>query len=158
MESLPLITIFALLNIALVVLVALITRKDMAVIASATMILGLVVVFSDGSQVQKGLMLCALNCFLAISAAAYNYLNHCNLSIVTSCLAATATLFNLIQMYDASLFSSIVTGITGWSLLAALTFMDGGTGLINGFIRDFRSTYRRVIYSLSHNSNDKGAH
>jgi len=146
------------LNIIVVLVIALTTKKDMAVIASAIMILGWLVTLGDYSQAQASLLFCGLNSLLAIIAAAYNHVRHCNLSILTSIFATLATLANLIQMYDASILPSIMTAALGWLLALALTLMDGDKGLVNGFMGDLRATIGRIVYSLSHYYNNKGSH
>ena len=146
------------LNIILVLLVAVFTRKDMAILTGCVMLMGWYVGELGYSQSYTALMFCGLNSFLALTAASYNHIKHCNLSIVTSLLACVATIVNLIQMYDITVISSIITGIAGWGLLFALILMDGDKGLINGFLRDFRICFSRLIYNISHYHHDKGRH
>ena len=145
------------LNIFVVLVIAIFTKKDMAIIAGAIMVLGWVVTLNDYSQIEQALMFCGLNSLLAIFASAYNHIKRCNLSIVTASLAAIATSTNLIQMYDQTVISSTITAILGWSLALALLLMDGDKGLIGGFLGDCRATFGRIVYILGHNNNNKGA-
>ena len=144
------------LNIIAVLVIAFITRKDMAVLAGAFMFLGYLVTLGEYSQVKASLLFCALNCLLAIISASYSYIEHCRLSIVTSCIAALATFVNLCQVYDISALSSTITSVMGWFLVLALVFMDGGKGIISGFIRDFNDCSRRFVRGTGRISNNKG--
>lgn len=146
------------LNILVVLSIAVITRKDMAVIAGAVMVLGYLVTLGDYSQLKASFAFLTLNGALAIIAAIYNSFKKCDLSIVTSCLATLATLTNLIQMYDPTALPSTMTAVLGWLLALALVTMDGDKGLINGFMGDARACYGRFICSLGHNNNNKGTH
>lgn len=145
------------LNIVVVLVIMLLTRKDMALLVGGVMSLGYLATLGDYSQFELSLIFCALNAGLALVAAGYSYFKFCNLSIVTACLASVATMINLMQAYDQTMISSTITSILGWSLAAALLLMDGDKGIINGFMGDFRATSRRLLISLSHNNNNKGA-
>lgn len=146
------------LNILVVLLIAIFTRKDMAVIASAVMLIGLLVGLGDYTQAQESLYYCGLNSLFTVLAVSYNKLKQCHLSLFTAICAALATTANLIQMYDPTALSSIITGLIGWFLASALLFMDGDKGMVNGFLGDLRATTGRIVYSLIHYNNNKGHH
>tara|TARA_R110000851_G_scaffold316001_1_gene478846 strand:+ start:296 stop:751 length:456 start_codon:yes stop_codon:yes gene_type:complete len=145
------------LNIIAVVLIAVVTRKDMAVVAGVIMVAGYYVTLGDYLQAEASLYFCALNCLLAVIAAAYNHIKHCNLSIFTACVAALATVVDLYQAYDQTAFSSTISSIMGWSLVLALIFMDGDKGIVSGFIRDFRASFGQFIRMPRRVSNNKSA-
>lgn len=144
------------LNVIAVLLVAAFTRKDMAVIAGAFMLIGWVVALSGYPQMKEAAIYCGLNSLLAIIAAGYNKFNHCNLSIFTAFAASIAAVVNMGQMYDLTLISSTMTSVLGWSLVLALVLMDGGKGLLNGFLGDARDSFMRLFHPASHNNNNKG--
>ena len=143
------------LNIIAVVVIAFITRKDMAVVAGCIMGLGWLVTLGDYSQVKASLLFCALNSLLVVIAVSYNYVKHCDLSIVVACIASFATVMDLYQMYDVTAFSSTISSLLGWSLVLALMLMDGGKGIISGFIRDFNASFRFFIRIPSRINNNK---
>jgi hypothetical protein len=144
------------LNIIAVGVIALVTRKDMAVIAFCIMALAWLVAVQDYSLQQKYFHFCVLNSLLAVMAAAYNHINKCNLSVLTGVLASIACILDLIQMYSESPMTSLITSFLGWGLALAFIFMDGGKGLLNGLIHDCRVNLGLSLRSFSNSSNRKG--
>lgn len=144
------------LNIIVVLVIALTTKKDMAVLTGAVMVLGWGVAIGEYSQERASLLFCMLNSLLAVLAAMYSYARHCKLSLLTSICASVATIANLVQMYDVSIIPSIITASLGWFLALALALMDGGKGIVNGFMGDVRATFGRIVYSLGHLYDSRG--
>ncbi len=146
------------LNVVVVGIIAALTRKDMAVITFCIMALGWLVTTREYDLSDKYFYFCVLNSLFAILAVSYNHIKKCNLSILAASLASVACIADLIQMYNEYAAISFITGYLGWILAIALIFMDGGKGLLNGLIRDFTSSYRSIVHTVSRNLHNKGHH
>lgn len=144
------------LNIVAVGIIALFTRKDMAVISFSIMALAWLVVLQDFTLRENYFYFCVLNAMLAIIAASYSHIKKCNLSITVAILATIACIADLIQMYNELAATSVITGYLGWGLAVALLLMDGGKGLLNGLIRDTSDSYRSIVHTISRNLHNKG--
>lgn len=146
------------LNIAVVGFIALITRKDMAVIAFSIMSLAWLVTTQGYTLREEYFYFCVLNALFAILAASYNHVKKCNLSVVVASLASIACIVDLIQMYNEVAAISFITSYLGWGLATVLLLMDGSKGLLNGLIRDGAASYRSIVHIISRNLHNKGHH
>jgi len=142
---------------ALFLLVAIATRKDLAIIAAAVSIAGALLWHENLPRNDTFTGFCALNGLLAIIASWYIKISATNLSKVVAILASGASALNLIQLYDITSVSYYMLTGLGWALLLALVFMDGRKGLLNGLYTDMRDSILRHVHLFSRLFNDKGS-
>jgi len=146
------------LNILAVGLIALITRKDMAVYSALIMGIAWLAVIHHTASMKLALIFCALNCLLSMIAAAHYWKTKEKLSVYVGSLAAIATVVDFIQITDNTYTTTLITSILGWLLAVILLFKGGSRGLTDGFVYDFGASIRRVICDLSDTYNNKGGH
>lgn len=142
----------------LFLLVAILTKKDLAVIAGCLSWMGVLVVSAGHEYTIEMMTILALNSILAIIAATYNKVRKCNLSIIVAILALVQSAINLIQMFSSNYIYGTMTAIIEITMLCALVVMDGRKELIHGVVGSFGSfALHRILRSGGHNNNKGGA-
>lgn len=137
-------------------LVAIVTRKDLAMYVAIVSVLSYMVgIQSDWYREHTLIVYAALNTSLAVFASYHFAAYRHKLAAVTTILSFLAVINNLIQVVEFTQFSVKVSTGLGWMLLACLVTMNGRRGWIQDAM-DSVSYNRDRVHSDSYNRNDDG--
>lgn len=140
----------------LLVVIAIFTRKDLAIYAAAISIAGALVWYENLHNPLTFTIFCGLNTLLALIASWYNSIHSTRLSQVVATLGCIAAILNCVQIYDITQVSSYISSTLTWALMAALILMDGRKGLLNGLYSDMRDSLLRHVHLFSGTRHNKG--
>lgn len=140
----------------LLVLVAIFTRKDLAIYSAAISVAGALVWYENLHNPLTFTIFCGLNTLLVLIAAWYNSIHSTRLSQVVATLGCIAAILNCVQIYDATSVSSYISASLTWALIASLLFMDGRKGLLDGLYSDMRDSLLRHVHLFGSTRDHKG--
>ena len=136
-------------------LIALFTQKDLAIFAAAISVVGSFVWYENMPNAITYTAFCALNSLLVLIAGCYNSIQNTLLSKIVVILGCLASILNLIQIYDVSAVSGVVSTGLVVTLMASLLFIDGRKGLLDGLYGDLRDSILRHVHLFSSLNNNK---
>lgn len=141
----------------LFLIVAVWTRKDIAIYAATVSWLGLLVYSRESWAIESTLMaFAALNCSLAVfSAYHYKAFGH-KLGLVSTIIAAASVINNLAQVIQFTAWSVTVSEVLAWLLLIALISLPGRRGWINDLAMECLPHSRSDVRHHSHSSGSGG--
>jgi len=136
------------------VLVALITKKDLAVFCAMASISGAMVWDQYSAHPMVFAILAGINTLVVIMAAWYNAIHRTILSKSVMVLCTLGVCVNGWQLIGINQFNYWVSVSLGVSLMACLLFMDGRKGLLNGLWADMRDSVYRHVHLFGHKNNN----
>lgn len=146
----------------LMLIIAVITRKDLAIAATVVAWAGVYVWGQEWSASSTIVASAALNTGLAMAAVGHRYAEGCKLSLVVGWLSACAVIANFLQAaYFTNEYLSMLlahtTGFIGFAICASLVIFDGRRGLLRDLYNDVGScVHRHTGLSVGQGGN-KGA-
>tara|TARA_R110000851_G_scaffold243749_2_gene396429 strand:- start:507 stop:1016 length:510 start_codon:yes stop_codon:yes gene_type:complete len=138
-------------------IIAIVTKKDLAVFAAAISVAASFVWYENLSNAFTYTLFCALNSLLVIIAGCYNSIKNTPLTKVVVVLGSLACVLNMIQIYDVSAVSGIVSTGLVVVLMISLLFIDGRKGLLDGLYGDMRDSVLRHVHLFSNYNNNKNS-
>lgn len=126
--------------------IAVITRKDLAIISALVMWMGEIVWHADAGYFSTVVGFAILNCALCLTAASHYYTHRDHLSISVGQIALAALVCNFLQAISFSesalqYLTGHVTGLLGWLLVVVLIQQDGRRELINDLVSDLLHSF-----------------
>lgn len=137
--------------------IAVITRKDLAIFAAAISVAGSFVWYENFPNAMTYTIFCALNCLLVLIAGWYNTIENTLLSKMVVGLGCLASILNMIQIFDVSAVSGLISTGLVVVLMASLLFIDGRKGMLDGLYGDLRDSVLRHVHLFSGNSHNKNS-
>ncbi len=146
----------------LVTAIAVVTRKDLAIIAALVMWMGELVWHSRLDYHSTIVGFSILNCALCVTAASHYYQHRDNLSITVGQVGLAALVCNFLQAISFTesglqYLTGHVTGLLGWLLVLVLVQQDGRRELIHDLFSDAVHTIRR-LNALYRGLRSRGGH
>lgn len=132
----------------LMLIIAVITRKDLAIAAAVVAWAGVYVWGQEWSASSTIVASAALNTGLAMAAVGHRYAEGCKLSLVVGWLSACAVVANFLQAaYFTNEYLSMLlahtTGLIGFAICASLVIFDGRRGLLRDLYNDVSGCVHR---------------
>lgn len=132
----------------LMLIIAVITKKDLAIAAAVVAWAGVYVWGQEWSASSTIVASAALNTGLAMAAVGHRYAEGCKLSLVVGWLSAGAVVANFLQAaYFTNEYLSMLlahtTGFIGFAICASLVIFDGRRGLLRDLYNDVSGCVHR---------------
>lgn len=132
----------------LMLIIAVITKKDLAIAATVVAWAGVYVWGQEWSASSTIVASAALNTGLAMAAVGHRYAEGCKLSLVVGWLSACAVVANFLQAaYFTNEYLSMLlahtTGFIGFAICASLVIFDGRRGLLRDLYNDVSGCVHR---------------
>lgn len=136
-------------------LIALFTRKDLAIYAAIISVIGSLVWYENLPNESTYAAFCVLNLMLVAIAGAYNLVQNTLLSKVVAVLGSLACAINVVQLFGLTSIADQLSTALVVVLMISLLLIDGRKGLLRGLYEDFRASYLRHVHLFSRNNNNK---
>lgn len=143
---------------SILVLVAIVTRKDLAVFSAAFAVSSSMIWHQNLSNAETYTYFCGINTLLVIIAGWYNSVESTSLAKCVAVLGCLAAILNLVQVFDQTPVSGYISTGLVVGLIVSLLTIDGRKGLLSGLYGDMRDSILRHVHLFSRNSNNKNYH
>lgn len=143
----------------IMLVIAVITKKDLAIAATVVAWAGVYVWGQEWSASSTIVASAALNTGLAMAAIGHRYAEGCKLSLVVGWLSSGAVVANFLQAvyYNNAYLSMIMahmSGFIGFAICASLVIFDGRRGLLRDLYNDVGGcVHRHTGFSVGQDGN-----
>lgn len=152
--------IYGLITPALI-LVAFVTRKDLALMCAGGSLMGEWAWAADMDYYSTILAFAMINFSLVLGATAHYWEYRCNLSVSVGQMSAMMLICNFLQAISYNIgglqyLMMHITGLAGWLLVFLLLKQDGRKEWVDDMASDCRSWFYRHTHSDSNHSGNGG--
>lgn len=141
--------------------IAILTRKDLAIMAASTIWMGEAVWIADMDFHSTLLGFASLNLILCVASASHYFDHKDQLSVSVSYIALSALIINFLQAigpYESGLqfLTMHLSGLLGWLLVIVLITQDGRRKLVDDAAHDLHGCFNRHFRHSRHTGSNGG--